>query len=91
MEEEITPGPTSKPEGSHMLRNLVVILAVVALAVLGWWSFNNKTTDTTSQTEVDTSVPEVTKKDDLTGAKSFITDSEIDSALDTSEIDSVLN
>ena len=90
-----TPTPTdpvNKGGGSHMLTTLVIVLAVVTIAALGWWTFNNAppTTDA-DQTTKQPSIPEVNTDNDLAAAETFLSDSEIDAQLNTSEIDSILN
>lgn len=82
--------PVNNNGKSHTLTNLVIILAVVAIAALGWWTFNNATA-TTTDSVTQKSIPEVNKENDLAAAESFLTNGEIDTILDTSEIDSALN
>jgi len=76
-----------------------IILVVAILAVIGFvgWSFYNSLqnqqandTSTTEQTSA-TQPPEVETSDDLKKASEFITKTDIDKQLDTSEIDSALS
>ena len=97
MEDTTTTNPTptapvNKGGGSHMLTTLVIVLAVVAIAALGWWSFNNASPPTDAdEITKQPSIPEVNTGNDLAAAETFLSDSEIDAQLNTSEIDIILN
>lgn len=98
--EPIDNGPIVPPQqpatsgGAGILRTIVIIIMIALLGLLGWWSYNNvvKNGGITADTEESTSqVPEVSDENDLAEAEAFLSDSEIETQLDTSEIDGALN
>jgi hypothetical protein len=79
------------PNEHRYLPVLIVVLLILLMGVFGWWYLKDQpsspsTADTTSK-----AVPEVNTANDLNTAGSFLSDSQIDNDLDTSEIDEVLS
>lgn len=80
------------PNEHRHLSVLIVVLVILLMGVFGWWYLKSQPDSSSSTTNsTTTTVPEVNTASDLTPAESFLSDSQIDSELDTSEIDEVLS
>lgn len=71
---------------------LLVVLALIAFA--GWRVFSSQQSNTAQPAgngETQTAIPEVKSKQDLKRSEEFLNATDIDSELDTSELDEALN
>jgi len=70
---------------------LVVILMILIIGVTGWYFVGRSNTTSQDSSNTPTNIPEIATSDDLSSAEQFLSDTQIDEQLDTSEIDSALS
>jgi len=79
----------NKP-GFTFVEIVIVIVAIGAIGFFGWYLYGqvqDQSSDTTTEAMVEDQAPAVNDSDDLAGAEEFVNDTDIDSELDTSELD----
>lgn len=84
----------SNTKGFSVIEIIIVVVIVAILAVLGWllWS-NFVATDESDQTSTSieqSEPPTLSDKQELSDSETYLNELDVDSALDTTEIDGVL-
>lgn len=90
------PMPPVAPKSSSALKMVLLFAAVVLLSVLSWMVYKDlnsseEPTATTTTTEQSDAAPTVDSSSDLDSAKTYLEGQDIDSDLDTTELDETLN
>jgi hypothetical protein len=60
------------------------------MGIIGWYFLGQPKAEDASTSQDSQAVPELNSQSDLTAAETFLSDSEIDSQLDTADIDEAL-
>ncbi|MBA2279048.1 hypothetical protein H0V99_01220 [Candidatus Saccharibacteria bacterium] len=82
----------NKQSGFAAIEALVIVLVVGVLAFAGWKVYDSRNNSAPATTASNSdSTPAVQKADDLDAANDYLNDQDIDSKLDTSEIDAALS
>jgi len=84
----------NKQNGFSAVAVLLVLILVAVIVFAGWRVMNSQESDTSTTpaiTQPQNEVPEVNNNDDLQRSEDFLNGTDIDSELDTSELDSVLS
>jgi len=76
--------------GFGVIEVILIIAIFAVIAFIGWRVYTSQTSAPENQAVVSNETPKVETASDLQKAEQYLSESDIDKELDTSEIDSVL-
>lgn len=84
-------------KGFSAVEGVIILVVVGLIGLVGWYVYTTQSKQQDSQTSApatsqsEDKVPEVNSSGDLQAAEEFVNETDVDKALDTSEIDSALS
>lgn len=82
----------NKSLGFTAVEGILIIVVAGLIAAVGWYVYKTRTTEPaqTTTTEQSDGVPQVNSAGDLANAEQYLKDTNIDSELDTAEMDAAI-